>query len=328
GAAEPFQPNSRGFDFWFGFRGGGHRYFAVDLNETLREGYFAPLERNGQPEGLNKYLTAALTDEAIGFIQSNRNEPFFLYLAYNAPHTPLEAPESYISLYSGIKDKKRRTYAAMVHALDDEVGRVLGTLDELGLRQKTLVVFLSDNGGPEQANASDNGPLRGGKGEVYEGGIRVPFMVSWPGTLPAGRVDDRPVLSIDLMRTALELGGAPLESKLEGVNLIPYLTGKQSGLPHEGLFWRMENGRDYAARSGAWKLLKARDQVGLQLYNLEKDIGETNNRIHEEPEVAGQLIRLYEDWNASNHPPFFPDFRGYHEMLDVYYKSISKPVEN
>ena len=325
GAAEPFQPNNRGFDFWFGFRGGGHQYFAVDLNIKLHENYFAPLELNGQPKGLDGYLTTTLTDGAIGFIKENKDKPFFLYLAYNAPHGPLQAPEVYKQKYSHIKDTKRRTYAAMVHALDDEVGRVIKTLEDLNLRKNTIVCFMSDNGGPEQANSSDNGPLRGGKGEVYEGGIRVPFMVSWPGKIEAGQTNDHSVMSIDLMRTALVLGGAAIEEKLEGVNLLPYVTGKKSGPPNEALFWRMENGIDYAVRSGPWKLTKARDQAGIQLYNVAQDIGETNNLASSNPEVLGRLIKLYEDWNAKNIPPFFPGYREYHELLGEFHQSISAP---
>jgi arylsulfatase A-like enzyme len=323
GASTPFQPNSRGFDFWYGFRGGGHQYFKVDLNTKLHENYYAPLERNGEPEGLHGYITTTLTDGAVGFIKDNRDKPFFLYLAYNAPHGPLQAPESYMQKYSHIKDTKRRTYAAMVHAMDDEIGRVVKTLDDLNLRENTIVFFMSDNGGPEHANASDNGPLRGGKGEVYEGGIRVPFMISWPGKIKPDQTNDHPVMSIDLMRTALELGGAPLEAKLEGVNLLPYLIGEKSGAPNEALFWRMENGTDYAVRSGPWKLLKARDQSGIQLYNVENDISETNNLVSEKPEVVGRLLRLYEDWNSKNVPPFFPGYREYHEMLGEFYESIS-----
>jgi len=323
GAAEPFQPNKRGFDFWFGFRGGGHQYFDVNLNIKLHENYFASLERNGQPEGLDGYLTTTLTDGAIGFIKSNKDSPFFLYLAYNAPHGPLQAPEVYKQKYLTIEDPKRRTYAAMVHALDDEIGRIIETLEELNLTENTIVFFMSDNGGPEFANASDNGPLRGGKGEVYEGGIRVPFMVSWPGKIEKHQVNDHPVMSIDLMRTALELGGAPLEEKLEGVNLLPYLIGEKTGVPNEALFWRMENGTDYAVRSGPWKLAKARDQAGIQLYNVEKDIGETNNLASSNPEALGRLIKLYEDWNAKNIPPFFPGYRDYHALLDEFHRSIS-----
>jgi len=325
GASTPFQPNSRGFDFWYGFRGGGHQYFKVDLNTKLHENYYAPLERNGEPEGLHGYITTTLTDGAVGFIKDNRDKPFFLYLAYNAPHGPLQAPESYKQKYSHIKDTKRRTYAAMVHAMDDEIGRVVKTLDDLNLRENTIVFFMSDNGGPEHANASDNGPLRGGKGEVYEGGIRVPFMISWPGKIKPDQTNDHPVMSIDLMRTALELGGAPLEAKLEGVNLLPYLIGEKSGAPNEALFWRMENGTDYAVRSGPWKLLKARDQSGIQLYNVENDIGETNNLASTHPTELGRLIQLYEDWNAKNIPPFFPGYREYHEMLGEFYESISAP---
>ena len=328
GSSRPFQPNSRGFDFWYGFRGGGHQYFTVDLNTRLHEGYHESLERNGQPEGLDGYLTTALTDEAVGFIRGNKDKPFFLYLAYNSPHGPLQAPQTYVDGYTQIGDDRRRTYAAMVHSLDDEIGRVIETLTKLQLRENTLVFFLSDNGGPEHANASDNGPLRGGKGQVYEGGIRVPFLVSWPGTIAEAQVNHYPVMSIDLMRTALELGGARISEKLEGVNLVPFLTGEKSGAPHEALFWRMENGTDYAVRSGPWKLAKARDQEGIQLYNLDRDIGETNDLAADNPGVVSLLIELYEDWNAENIPPFFPGFREYHRLKEEFYQSISAPQQN
>ncbi|MBC9889934.1 MAG: sulfatase-like hydrolase/transferase [Opitutae bacterium] len=321
GSSKPFQPNARGFDFWYGFRGGGHQYF------RLHEGYHESLERNGQPEGLEGYLTTALTDAAVEFIQKNRDEPFFLYLAYNAPHGPLQAPKSYEDRYADIGDDKRRTYAAMVHSMDDEIGRVIETLKVLQLTENTVVFFMSDNGGPEQANSSDNGPLRGAKGQVYEGGIRVPFLVSWPGTIAEGQVNHYPVMSIDLMRTALELGGARITQKLEGVNLVPHLTGEKSGAPHEALFWRMDNGTDYAVRSGPWKLAKTRDQEGIQLYNLNDDIGETNNLFSENPDVVSRLIGLYEDWNAQNIPPFFPGFREYHRLKDNFYQSISAPPQ-
>ena len=327
GSSKPFQPNARGFDFWYGFRGGGHQYFVVDLNVRLQEGYHESLERNGQPEGLEGYLTTALTDAAVEFIQKNRDEPFFLYLAYNAPHGPLQAPKSYEDRYADIGDDKRRTYAAMVHSMDDEIGRVIETLKVLQLTENTVVFFMSDNGGPEQANSSDNGPLRGAKGQVYEGGIRVPFLVSWPGTIAEGQVNHYPVMSIDLMRTALELGGARITQKLEGVNLVPHLTGEKSGAPHEALFWRMDNGTDYAVRSGPWKLAKTRDQEGIQLYNLNDDIGETNNLFSENPDVVSRLIGLYEDWNAQNIPPFFPGFREYHRLKDNFYQSISAPPQ-
>ena len=327
GSSRPFQPNDRGFDFWYGFRGGGHQYFVVDLNVRLHEGYHESLERNGQPEGLEGYLTTALTDAAVEFIQKNRDEPFFLYLAYNTPHGPLQAPKSYEDRYADIGDDKRRTYAAMVHSMDDEIGRVIETLKVLQLTENTVVFFMSDNGGPEQANSSDNGPLRGAKGQVYEGGIRVPFLVSWPGTIAEGQVNHYPVMSIDLMRTALELGGARITQKLEGVNLVPHLTGEKSGAPHEALFWRMDNGTDYAVRSGPWKLAKTRDQEGIQLYNLNEDIGETNNLASENPDVVSRLIGLYEDWNAQNIPPFFPGFREYHRLKDNFYQSISAPPQ-
>ncbi len=247
GAAAPFRPNKRGFDHFFGFLGGGHDYFTVDANHPTGEGYRHPLQRNGQPATFEGYLTDALSAEAVSFVEEHREEPFFLYVAYNTPHTPLQAPASYLDRYAGIEDRKRRTYAAMVSAMDDGVGRLQAALAEHGLREKTLVMFLSDNGGPVRQgspNGASNGPLREGKGTVYEGGIRVPCVLSWPGTLPEGRVYDEPIIALDLTATALSAGGglSGEEKEIDGVSLLPYLTGKRREAPHEWLCWRWQEG--------------------------------------------------------------------------------------
>ncbi|MCZ6793384.1 MAG: sulfatase-like hydrolase/transferase, partial [Planctomycetota bacterium] len=177
GAARPFHPRRRGFDFFYGFLGGGHNYFSVDLLRPVGEGYFQPLERNGKPEDLTAYLTTALSRSAVGFIESHREKPFFLYVAYNAPHTPMQAPQEYLdeaargspaapesgrpSGATKTQPTKRQIYSAMVHAMDDGIGEILRCLERLKLRERTLVFFLSDNGGPERSNASRNDPLRG-----------------------------------------------------------------------------------------------------------------------------------------------------------------------
>jgi arylsulfatase A-like enzyme len=325
GAAHVFHPNKRGFDFFFGFLGGGHDYFVVDLHRPTGEGYFDALQRNGQPEGLDGYLTTVLAREASQFVDANHEAPFFLYVAFNAPHTPMQAPDEYLEKFQSIANKKRRTYAAMVSAMDDGIGMIMKTVEQHQLRNKTLVFFLSDNGGPENANASDNGPLRGQKGQVFEGGIRVPFIVSWPGVLEENSTYDSPVISLDISRTLLAVAGAEPQdsSKLDGVNLLPYLQGKETRPPHDVLFWRQNRGDIWALRSANNKLLVDRREEGQpQLYDLSQDIGETANLAG--PSSA-QLVKALRDkflkWDSQNSPPFFLDYRSYWEHMDEVYKS-------
>ena len=325
GAAHVFHPNKRGFDFFFGFLGGGHDYFAVDLHRPTGEGYFDALQRNGQPEGLDGYLTTVLAQEAAQFVDANHDLPFFLYVAFNAPHTPMQAPDEYLEKFKSIANEKRRTYAAMVSAMDDGIGTIMKTVEQHQLRNKTLVFFLSDNGGPENANASDNGPLRGQKGQVFEGGIRVPFVVSWPGVLGENSTYDSPVISLDISRTLLAVAGAEPKdaAKLDGVNLLPYLKGKEKQPPHDALFWRQNRGDIWALRSANQKLLVDRREEGQpQLYDLGTDIGETVDLAG--PNSA-QLVKSLRDkflkWDSQNNPPFFLDYRSYWKHMDDVYKS-------
>jgi arylsulfatase A-like enzyme len=217
GAHADFHPLKRGFDEFFGHLGGGHCYFPEELTikDTLgakseEDSYRLWIMRNHQPVRTTKYLTDEFSDEAVRFIERHKGGPFFLFLSYNAPHGPLQAPEKYLARFPNLKNERRRTYAAMVSAVDDGVGLVLAKLRTLGLEENTLVFFLSDNGGPESANASNNGPLRGEKGSPWEGGIRIPFAVQWPGHLPRGLVYDKPVISLDIFATIAALANAPI----------------------------------------------------------------------------------------------------------------------
>jgi arylsulfatase A-like enzyme len=321
-------PNNRGFDFFYGFLGGGHDYFTADLSVRDHEGYRQPLLRNGTPEGLSGYLTTALSKEAAGWLRANRDKPFYLYLAYNAPHTPMQAPEEKLRRFASIKDKKRRTYAGMVSAMDDGIGMVLATLDELGLRNNTVVAFVSDNGGPTRSNGSRNDPLRGDKGSVFEGGIRVPFLLSWPARLPSGATFDHPVITMDLPVTALHLAGAPTKGPLDGVDLLPFLTGDNQAPPHEALFWRMSNGggRRLAVRAGDLKLfLTERANDGRPaLHDLAADLSEEQDLVAERPGDARRLRQLWDAWNRPNIPPAFHGYRLYHQAKDRFYKDLQQ----
>ena len=304
-----FHPLERGFDEFFGFLGGSHSY--------LRSGTGPTAIYRGREEVREKeYLTDAFAREGVAFIEKHKSEPFFLYWAFNAVHGPMEAAERYLKRFPDIKDPKRRTYAAMQAALDDGIGRGLAALREAGIEDDTLIFFISDNGGPESVNASDNGPFNGVKGTTYEGGIRVPFLVQWKGHLPGGVVYDRPVIQLDLLPTALAAAGARPDSgaALDGVNLLPFLRGETSRAPHDALFWRF--GGQMAIRMGDWKLAKAsagrgraggggaasrREKAtveGAMLFNLKDDPGEQTDVADEHPEKVKELAAAWRAWNA------------------------------
>ncbi len=320
GASPPFHPLNRGFDYFYGFLAGEHDYFTVD---TTRPGFtYLPLNDNRGAAGFDGYLTDALTDQAVKFVNDDTNDanaaapkPFFLYLAYNTPHTPLQAPRELVQKYSRVADVKRRTYLAMVDSLDQNVGRVLAALERAGKRDNTLIFFLSDNGGvyPREKYPDltwgDNAPFSGGKGSFLEGGIRVPFIASWPARWPRGKIFEPMVSSMDIAATALSLAGgaAAPDRPLDGVNLHPYLIGERNDSPHAALFWRLPAGSGaplkvtkFAVRSGRIKLVKDTEEGEAQLFDLERDPGETRNLIDDEAETAARLAKLWNAWNREN----------------------------
>ena len=292
-----FHPTQRGFDEYFGFLHGSHSY--VDA----RADPLNPIWRGTNQVDETAYLTEAFTREAVAFIDRHLKEPFFLYLPYNAVHMPMQVPEKYKERFQDIQDEKRRTYAAMLGALDDGVGAVLNKLRDAKLEENTFIFFISDNGGPTPSTTSRNDPLRGFKAQVWEGGIRIPFIVQWKGHLPAGKVYDEPVIALDVHPTALALAGAklPTNPKLDGVNLLPYLSGEKSGPPHEFLFWRY--GGQSAVRNGNWKLVK---MAGNQeLFDLASDIGEKKDLAAEKSEVAKKLQAALKEWDSQLMKPLW-----------------------
>lgn len=300
GAEDRFHPQARGFGEYFGFLGGAHDYFNS-------QGVLRGKEQSGEKE----YLTDAFAREAVVFIDRHRSEPFFLYLAFNAVHTPMQADDARLRKFASIEDKMRRTYAAMTFAMDEAIGRVRKQLSESGLERNTLVVFFSDNGGPTMqgttVNGSINKPLRGSKRTTLEGGVRVPFVLSWPGTLPAGKVYDAPVIQLDAHATALAAAGIAIqpEWKLDGVDLAPYVTGRKAGAPHDVLYWRF--GQQMAIRAGDWKLVRYDTAADGQkpgvtetkLYNLKDDLGEAHDLVAQMPEKVRELQSKWDAWNAT-----------------------------
>jgi arylsulfatase A-like enzyme len=300
GLDDKFHPLSRGFLESFGFLGGARSYFPIagkpNAGQQLLRGR-EPVEE-GDP-----YTTEGFAREAVAFIDRHAEEPWFLYLCFNAVHGPMHATEKYLSRFPSIKDEKRRTYAGMMSAMDDAIGQVLAGLDRHKLTENTLIFFLSDNGGPTSVNASDNSPLRGVKATTWEGGIRVPFLLQWKGTLPAGKTFDEPVIQLDFAPTALAAAEAKAEgTQFDGVNLLPHLQGKATSPPHAELYWRF--GDQAAIRKGDLKLVKARDGgPDWELYNLAADIGESKNLAVEQPEVVQDLAARYEAWNKTLQEP-------------------------
>jgi arylsulfatase A-like enzyme len=303
GAAPQFHPRKRGFQEHFGFIGGGHDYFEAQMELPARE-YLVPVEKNGAPFAMKgKYLTEELTREACEFVGRHRAAPFFLYLAYNAPHTPQHVTDKYMERVKGIASEKRRKHAAMVCSVDDGVGAVMAALREHRLEENTLVFFISDNGGPTGVTEADNGPLRGAKGQVYEGGIRVPFVARWKGRWKAA-VYEQPVIALDLFPTICAAAGvAPKGKPLDGANLLPHWDGKAAKAPHERLFWRTGGGVLYAVREGRWKLVRRNDKN--ELFDLAADVGEKNDVAASQPAVVARLEAARQAWDAQLVKPLF-----------------------
>jgi arylsulfatase A-like enzyme len=310
GAHESLHPNKRGFDEFFGFLSGGHQYFPEnltlkDLSEVKAQfdGYRTKLLRNHTRIEESEYLTDAFSREALKFVQAHNQEPFFLYLAYNAPHAPMQATEKYLSRYPDIEDPKRKTYAAMVSAVDDGVVQLLDQLESLGIEENTLVFFLSDNGGPTKDNGSNNKPLRGFKGDFFEGGIRVPFALQWKGQVNAGQIYSNPVISLDIFATISSLANVSPKNELDGVNLIPYLTGEKYGFPHEELYWRNHDAKRFAVRTPSWKMIQ--DPNRNFLFDIKSDIGESNNLFEQQGNQVKQLGLSLERWKLWLKKPLF-----------------------
>lgn len=312
GASPAYHPCERGFDEYFGFLEGANAYYnaqspggqhgsptpgaaAQALDDPNRQ---LPLFRNKERIVEKEYLTDAFGREAVSFIERHKAEPFFLYVAFNAVHVPLHVTDRYFDRAAGITSERRRLLAAMAMAMDDATGNVLGALKRHGLDRDTCVFFLSDNGSPIQQRAGTNGPLNGQKVTYYEGGIRIPFCMQWPGAVDGGQVYRQPVSSLDIASTVCAFAGVADTGGLEGANLVPFLNGRNKNAPHEYLFWRA--GRIGAVRKGDWKLLRLGEGQGIRLYNLAADLGEKNNVAADNAKVVEELSAAWDRWNQRN----------------------------
>lgn len=303
GAHPQFHPNQLGFDEYFGLLGGGHVYLpgSTGFAEST-----IPMDRNGQSEPLEQPLTELLGQEASAFITARQATPWFLYLSFNAPHVPLQPTQLEIDRVQHITDVTRRKYAGLVVGMDDAIGEVMATLKSTGQEDNTLIWFMSDNGGAVTTAHGSNVPLRGEKGRLFEGGVRVPSVMSWPQHIAPGTTFEAPVTSLDVFATVAALTQAvvPENHVLEGVNLLPHLSGDITESPHDQIFWRTGGGTGMAIREGDWKLV-SHDPMTIQLYDLSNDIGETNDLASANPEIVARLLQAWQAWNASNVEPSF-----------------------
>ncbi len=326
GTAPHQHPNQMGYDDWYGFLSGGHLYYPMehpsykgkytempkpwgmrDMHHTM------PMIHNYEPIEWNQYLTHELTDLGVSFIQKNKDKPFFLFMSYNAPHEYMEAPEETIAMFPseertkipGVKPEIRSIYAAMTYEFDKGVGKLMETLEHLELSENTIVWFLSDNGGMKRT--SDNRPLRGAKWDSYEGGLRVPFVVSWPGHVKPGTVLEAPVTTLDIGATSVALAGGDLSNiNLDGVDISSYITGQSKEVPHEELFWRI--GRNYNENSGVlrvgdYKLIVQNEKV--QLFNLKEDLAETTDLSRNQPGRVKEMLARWNELNQSSQSPLW-----------------------
>ncbi len=314
-----YHPNNRGFDDFYGFLGGGHKYFPEQYRVAYQKqkdngqphiwDYLTPLEHNGKEVKETEYLTDAFSREAVRFINDagKTKDPFFLYLSYNAPHTPLEAKEEDLKLFSHIKDKKRRTYAAMVYAVDRGVKRIVSTLKETGQFNNTLIVFFSDNGGKVKAGAT-NYPLSDGKGSTFEGGFRVPMFFHWPNVVPAGQKFNYNVSALDFYPTFARLAGAkiPDNKDLDGKDIWNNFLLNKNPRKDENIYvMRHRNGySDVGVRQNQWKAVKAYNKK-WQLFNVDKDMAENYNLGSQHPEILKKLVKDAQVWSESHMQPIW-----------------------
>jgi arylsulfatase A-like enzyme len=318
GEVAGMRPQDRGFDRFVGHLQGGSSFYPP-------EDYTDPKQNNNlvgeKPANWKGYLTTYFGEQSVEFIRDHAEKPFFLYLSFNAPHTPMHPREADMAGLSHIQDERRRKYASMMMAMDEAVGMVLAELKAKGLDDNTMVVFFSDNGGPQtgdpSVNGSSNRPLRSGKAQTFEGGIRVPMLMSLPGVIAAESVYDKPVSSLDLLPTFMAaIGKSPIEGvPLDGVNLLPYLSGEKTGRPHERLYWKL--GASMAMVEGDYKIVYPRREGGLeedgdktdfakvQLYDLSKDPSERTNLAESQPEKVQEMWATWQAWEATHAKPLW-----------------------
>jgi arylsulfatase A-like enzyme len=337
GENRQFRPNAHGFDQSLGFMAGGSMFLPEDDPEVVNaQQDFDPIDKftwavapfgvrfnDSEPFKPASYMTDYLTDEALQAIKANREQPFFLYLAYNAPHTPLQTTRADYDALPQIQDHTRRVYGGMIRSLDRNIGRVLAELKRQGLDDNTLVIFTSDNGGANYIGLDGlNHPYRGWKATFFEGGTRVPLFMQWPAKISAGSNFGEAVSHFDIFATAAAAAKAPLpnDRTIDGVDLMPFVQGKQNGAPHEQLFWR--SGGYQAVLAGDWKLQVNATQKLDWLYNIQEDPTEQRNVARSQPEQVRALKERLATFNQAQQEPLWPSVLEVPVLLD---KPLNRP---
>lgn len=319
------RPEARGFDEFLGFLGGAALFGETsDPNIVEARQDFDPIDKflwanlpfavvnNNKPGRFkpSKYMTDYLSEEAAKAIEANKHRPFFMYVAYNAPHTPLQALKSDYDALSGIENHRLRVYAAMIRSLDRGVGHVVQAVKDAGLEDNTLIIFTSDNGGANYIGLPDiNKPFRGWKATFFEGGIRVPMLVKWPAKITAGATFAGAAGHVDIFATAAAAAGAdvPADKKMDGVNLVPFITGEAQGAPHQTMFWR--SGHYKVLLAGDWKLQVSARPAKSWLYNLKGDPTEKTNLAESNPEKLAELKALLDQIDGEQSKPLWPSLQ-------------------
>jgi arylsulfatase A-like enzyme len=315
-------PTNRGFDYHYGFLEAFSLYAPVNDSNIVnfrhddftdrhiwnkgRKGNCA-IQRNGNIIEEKAYLTDKIADESVKWLLENhQNGPFFMYLPFSAPHTPFQAKKKIYDQYAHVKDENKRVYYAMIHSLDEAVGKLLDQLDELNLTENTLIFFLSDNGGAVYTHAADNSPLKGGKFSNFEGGINVPFLMSWPKVIKPGIIYNNAVSSLDIFATICNAAAVKLPSdrNYDGVNLIPFIHQNSYMMPHPALYWRSMHHK--AIRKDKWKLIWDDLGKGIALYNLEVDKSEKNNLAAAQSDIVKSLLSDFDNWDRAMIQPNWP----------------------
>jgi len=297
GNAADHLPMARGFDEYFGVTGNPGSY---STPKGFIDSRISPAVQ--QVEDPKFYTTDAFAARAVDWLEKHKDSPWFLYLPFNAIHAPREATDKYLQRFAHVANENDRTLFAMTSAMDDAVGLVLSKVRALGLEEKTLVFFISDNGAP--AHIDGNGVLRGQKHTTWEGGIRLPFIVQWKGRLPAGKLYEQPAVQLDVLPTCIAAAGGTIDPawKLDGVNLLPYLTGENSARPHQTLYWRIDG--MWAIRHGDWKLVHSRaDETAPELFDLAKDASEQHDLATQQPAKVKELAAQWNAWNSEQANP-------------------------